>query len=178
MVSKSMQSNPGPGTYVPKGNRYKNSPKWGVGTSRRAEMANTMTKFVPGPSAYEIKGRVGEAPAYVMGEKTVLRENKKVPGPGTYSPIRVTDVSASYSMGSKTKFGMNIAVDPESGEHTKMASYADKTPGPGVYQPKPVYKNVNSGPRFGTDSRKGLGDQHGGRTPGPNAYRSDSKSNV
>ena len=88
-------------------------------------MANTTVKFVPGPSAYEIRGRVGEAPSYVMGEKTgegALKANKAVPGPGTYSPVRVTDVSASYSMGSKTKFGMTLAVNPESGEHTKMAS--------------------------------------------------------
>ena len=144
-------------------------------------MANTTVKFVPGPSAYDIKSRVGEAPAFVMGEKTgegALKANKSVPGPGTYSPVRVTDVSASYSMGSKTKFGMTLAVNPESGEHTKMASNVDKTPGPGVYQPKPVFKNVNGGPKFGTDSRKGLGDPKAGRTPGPNAYRSDSKSNV
>lgn len=81
-------------------------------------------------------------------------------------------------MGSKTKFGMNIAVNPESGEHTKLASIFDKTPGAGTYQPKPVYKNVNGGPKFGTDSRKGLGDPKAGYTPGPNAYRSDSKSTV
>ena len=60
-----------------------------------------------------------------MGEKTgegALKANKSVPGPGSYSPVRVTDVSASYSMGSKTKFGMTLAVDPESGGHTKMPS--------------------------------------------------------
>ena len=28
---------------------------------------------------------------------------------------------------------------------------------------------------LGTDSRKGLGDPKAGRTPGPNAYRADSK---
>ena len=60
-----------------------------------------------------------------MGEKCggdgALGGNKKVPGPGAYSPTRPTDVSASYSMGSKTKFGMSIAVHPETGEHTKMA---------------------------------------------------------
>ncbi len=46
---------------------------------------------------------------------------KNVPGPGAYSPTK-QDVSASYSMGSKTKMGMGIAVQPETGEHTKMCS--------------------------------------------------------
>ena len=73
---------------------------------------------------------------------------------------------------------MSLAVNPESGEHTKLASNVDKTPGPGIYQPVPVYKNVHGGPKFGTDSRKGLGDPKAGRTPGPNAYRADSKSSV
>lgn len=141
-------------------------------------MARTATKFVPGPSQYQIKSKVGEAPAYFMGEKTgggLLTNTKSNPGPGAYSPVKVTDVSAAYSMGSKTKFGMTIAVQPETGEHTKIASTSNFAPGPGNYQPKAVYKNVHSGPRFGTDSRKGLGDPKAGRTPGPNAYRADSK---
>lgn len=74
-------------------------------------------------------------------------------------------------MGSKTKYGMSLAVSPETGEHTKIASNVDKTPGPGTYQAKPVLKNVHTGPRFGTDSRKGMGDLNGGKTPGPSAYR-------
>ena len=137
-----------------------------------------MTKFVPGPNAYSIKTKVGEGPAYAMGEKTgegALAANKANPGPGAYSPVRVCHVSSSYTMGSKTKFGMNIAVNPESGEHTKIASNVDKTPGSGTYQPQPVYKNVHGGSKFGSDSRKGMGDPKAGRTPGPNAYRADSK---
>ena len=62
-----MRTNPGPGAYAPSGNRYKSSPNWGVGTSKRADLANTFTKFVPGPQAYHIKSLVGEAPAYAMG---------------------------------------------------------------------------------------------------------------
>ena len=143
-------------------------------------MANTSTKFVPGPSAYSIKSRVGEGPAYVMGSRNgdgAMGSSKKVPGPGAYSPGK-RDMSASYSMGSKTKFGMQIVVKPETGEHTKMAFSADKTPGPGTYTFNPVYRNVNGGQKFGTDSRKGMGDPRSGLTPGPNAYRANNKVSV
>ena len=103
---------------------------------------------------------------------------KKNPGPGAYSPVKVTDVSHSYSMGSKTKFGMSIAVQPETGTHTKIAQSSDFTPGPGTYYAKAVYKNVNSGAKFGTDRRKGMGNEKGGLTPGPNNYRADNKTTV
>ena len=128
-------------------------------------MSSTATKFVPGPNNYEIKSKVGEGPAYFMGEKTgadAMGGRRNVPGPGAYSPVRVTDVSASYSMGSKTKFGMSLAVQPESGEYTKIAQNSELTPGPGTYYEKAVYKNVNSGPKFGTDRRKGMGNEKGG----------------
>ena len=54
-----------------------------------------------------------------------------------------------------------------------MASSCDLTPGAGTYNPKSVFKNVHTGPKFGTDSRKGMST--GGRSPGPNAYRADNK---
>jgi len=115
-----------------------------------------------------------------MGEKTGIdamsSSVKGVPGPGTYSPVKVTDVTKAYSMGSKTKFGMQLIVTPETGGHRKIASQADKTPGPGVYSPKSVIKNHHTGPRFGTDRRKGLGNEKGGQSPGANAYSPDSKN--
>jgi len=55
-------------------------------------LANGATKFVPGPSAYSLKSKVGEGPAYFMGEKTgggALQANKANPGPGAYSPVKV-----------------------------------------------------------------------------------------
>ena len=122
-VSKSTRINPGPGAYAPRGDRYKNSPHWGLGSAKRADLANTQNKFVPGPSAYSLKSKVGEGPKYFMGEKTgtgAIGGNKCNPGPGAYSPTKQTD-GAKYSMGSKTKFGMSIAVQPETGEHTKIA---------------------------------------------------------
>ena len=111
-------------------------------------MGNSQSKFVPGPSAYSLKTKVGEGPAFFMGEKTgagAMAGNRSNPGPGAYVPNHLTHVSSSYSMGSKSKFGMTIAVNPETGEHTKIASNSDRTPGAGTYQPKTVFKNVNTG---------------------------------
>ena len=95
-----------------KGNRYKSSPQWVLGSAKRSDLSNTATKFVPGPTAYNIKGKTGEGPAFFMGEKTgsgSMGANKNVPGPGAYSPTKMTG-SASFSMGSKTKMGMGLAV--------------------------------------------------------------------
>ena len=144
-------------------------------------MANTRTKFVPGPNVYNIKSKVGEAPAFFMGEKTgssLTSGTRHVPGPGAYQPVNVTHVSSAYSMASKSKSGMQIAVQPETGGHTKIASMSDPTPGAGTYQPKDVIKNHHTGPKFGTDSRKGLGNAKGGLTPGPNAYPANNKNTV
>jgi len=144
-----------------------------VGRSKRQDLSNSASKFVPGPNVYHLKSKVGEGPAFVMGEKTgpdIMIGSKGVPGPGTYSPVRVTDVSAAYSMGSKTKFGMTIAVNPENNTHTKIATNVDFTPGPGAYNAKSVVKNEHTGNRFGTDRRKGMGNEKGALTPGPNAY--------
>ena len=129
--------NPGPGAYAPTGgNRYKESPQWQLGTSKRGELSQPGKKFVPAPGQYSLKSSVGEGPAYFMGEKTdsgALSGAKFVPGPGAYSPVKVTDVSSSYSMGQKTKFGMSLSVNPETGQHTKMSTSNEVTPGPGTY---------------------------------------------
>lgn len=72
-------------------------------------MANTRTKFVPGPNVYNIKSKVGEAPAFFMGEKTgssLTSGIKNVPGPGAYQPSHVTHVSSAYTMATKSKMGM------------------------------------------------------------------------
>lgn len=169
---------PGPGAYTSSPNKYKNSPQWGLGTAERSEMGNKFTKSFPGPNVYDIKTKVGEGPKFVMGvktEDTSGKANKIVPGPGAYSPTKPTDVSNSYTMGSKTKFGMNIAVNPESGTHTKMATNIEKTPAPGQYETVTIEKNVKSGNRFGNEPRPGMGAKGAANVPAPNAYNQDAK---
>ena len=103
---------------------------------------------------------------------------KKVPGPGAYTPVKPTDVSAAYSMGSKSKFGMSIAVRPEDGTHEKIADLQSSNPGPGTYTAKAVYKNVNSGPRFGNEARQGMANTATKWCPGPDVYDANAKKNV
>ena len=65
---------------------------YGIGSSKRSDLGGNAKKFVPGPSAYSLKSKVGEGPAFFMGEKTgagALSGNKANPGPGTYSPVKV-----------------------------------------------------------------------------------------
>ena len=126
-----------------------------MGSAKRKALLNAASKNNPGPQAYELKSKVGEGPKFVVGQKlgSSLLSASKGPGPGAYSPSRPTDVSSSYSMGTKSKFGMSIAVHPEDGTHEKIADLTSTNPGPGTYSAKAVYKNVNSGPRFGNEAR-------------------------
>lgn len=43
-------------------------------------------------------------------------------------------------------------------------------PGPGAYSPKPIFKDVKSGQRWGRDKRGDLADPNGAFIPAPNAY--------
>ena len=118
-----------------------------MGSSKRADLTNAKTRDNPGPQAYVMPSTVGSGPKYTSGQRlgSSLVDSRMGPGPGAYSPVKPTDVSSSYSMGSKTKFGMSIAVHPEDGTHEKIFSDNSFAPGPGTYQAKAVYKNVNAG---------------------------------
>ena len=140
---------------------------------------NAASKNNPGPQAYELKSRVGEGPKYIVGQKLGSSLSTRAgPGPGAYTPARPTDVSSSYSMDTKSKFGMSIAVHPEDGTHEKIAETTSTNPGPGTYSAKAVYKNVNSGPRFGNEARASMANTATKWCPGPNAYKADNKNSV
>ena len=126
-----------------------------MGCSKRAGLKNPTNPSNPAPGSYELKSRVGEGPKFIVGQKlgSSLSSNRIGPGPGAYYPSKPTDVSSSYSMGSRAKFGMSIAVHPEDGTHEKIHDIASFAPGPGTYTAKAVYKNVNSGPKFGLEER-------------------------
>jgi len=80
-------------------------------------------------------------------------------------------------MAMKTKVATSIIANPEGG-HARLSQSVDFAPGPGAYQAKPVYKKVNTGPRFGTDKRQGLASARAGAQPGPSAYNENSKDVV
>ena len=137
MTSPEAKKVPGPGNYEQTNiqPRYKSSPAWGMGSSKRGDLTNSKTKNNPGPTAYEVKSTVGSGPKYTSGQKlgSSLTTSRQGPGPGAYSPIKPTDVSSSYTMGTKSKMGMSIAVHPEDGTHEKIAETWAFAPGPGQY---------------------------------------------
>lgn len=67
-------------------------------------------------------------------------------------------------MGAKTKIATSIIVSPDGG-HQHLSQSQETTPGPGTYASKPVYRKVNTGARFGTESRATSAKPNG--TPGP-----------
>lgn len=177
-MTKQSKNIPGPGNYEPKATRYNSSPQWGMGTSKRPAINRVSNN--PGPQQYDMGSKIGEGNKYSVGQKLggSLDTFKKVPGPGAYTPVRPTDVSAAYSMGTKSKFGMSIAVKPEDGTHEKIADLQSSNPGPGTYTAKAVYKNVNSGPRFGNEARQSMANTATKWCPGPNVYDANAKKNV
>ena len=176
--NKQTKSFPGPGNYEPRHTRYNTSPQWGLGTAKRPAINRVSNN--PGPQQYEMPSKIGEGSKYSVGQKlgSSMETNKMGPGPGAYSPVKPTDVSSAYSMGTKSKFGMSIAVKPEDGSHEKIADLHSNNPGPGTYSAKAVYKNVNTGPKFGNEARQSMANTATKWCPGPNVYDADSKKNV
>jgi len=126
LAPKETMKTPAPGNYDPRGTRYKSSPCWGMGSSKRAGMMNTATKFNPGPQEYEMRTTVGESAKYSVGKKlgSSLISTRFAPGPGAYSPTKPTEVSSSFSMGLK--------LDNQSSIGASLRKSAGK-PGPGQH---------------------------------------------
>lgn len=117
---------------------------------------------VPGPGVYEAKGRIGEGPKFVMGEKLQvggMTAKSFVPGAGTYQPT-FKDHGPTYSIRLKTKIATSLSINPD-GTHDRISQSVDFTPGPGAYQSKPVYARVHSGCRWGHDKRGDMADPNG-----------------
>lgn len=76
-------------------------------------------------------------------------------------------------MATKSAIAATIVIQPD-GSAKPMIDVKSFAPGPGAYQAKPVYPNVNTGPKFGTDNRKNLVNEGSLKVPAPNGY--DEKS--
>ena len=79
------------------GERFSSTPGGSMGTAKRRPMSNSQTRDVPGPNAYQLGSKVGDGPAYFMGEKTKAGADHfvgsmGVPGPGAYDPVKVSQV--------------------------------------------------------------------------------------
>lgn len=151
---------PGPGAYSasnPDLNKYRQSPRFGFGTSQRAASNAT---GVPGPGQYTphaadaspagaIKDGFGSSAR--MGQRPMSS-----PGPGAYeSHGSIGNSSPKYSAAMRTN---------------QVSGGAGATPGPGAYQPSKLSTSkVRTEPKwgFGTsprDASKGTG------VPGPGMY--------
>lgn len=144
---------PGPGSY-----NYSDhdadltaSPKWGIGTGPRGDLARGSA--VPGPGTYELQdGGVG--PKYSMTARHDQKMGSSFPGPGTYSNFG-NDVGTG-----SPKWSMRLRPD--------LNNRGSGAPGPGTYEPS-VKQARTASPNwgFGTSTRAPLRGTDGG---GPGAY--------
>jgi len=76
---------PGPGAYSVHYNTHRNLPKWGFGSSKRANMA-TDNGAKNGPGSYLLPSKAIEGKHYTMGAiNPKERKYQSIsPGPGTY----------------------------------------------------------------------------------------------
>lgn len=99
----------GPGGYTQDSEKLKTAaPKFGFGTSTRAESKNRLK--VPGPGNYAAKTFTGkDLPSYSMGAtinySPERKEQAKKPGPGNYSPgmNEIKNKEPSYKIGTETR---------------------------------------------------------------------------
>lgn len=149
---------PGPGTYENNNRTLSNSPKWGFGSGKRGELTYKSASNL-GPGDYKIPSKAIEGQRY-----TIAGPNHKLakfgtcsPGPGAYQPKSLKDVSLSYSLAQKFESGII---------NKTLMEY----PGPGGYNPQPVYKQEGS-TKFGLGKRQGLLDENRARmVPSASAY--------
>lgn len=84
--SKETTKVPGPGNYDYMKGAGAESPKWGIGTGQRGNLA--LVKSVPGPGNYTHKDTADLGPKYTFGGKRNDGSPKPVDvnGPGAYNP--------------------------------------------------------------------------------------------
>jgi len=129
---------PGPGTYNSAYNKRAAAPKWGFGSGKRPDLAMKSMSGAIGPGDYLIPNKAIEGKQYSMGG--VNPNEKKYhsisPGPGTYESRFNKEVNLKYSLGQKFDSGM-------------ISKSGANFPGPGGYEPRPVFKN-DGNIKFGT----------------------------
>ena len=181
----------------------KNSLKYGIGTSKRASMANRSIATVPAPGTYEFTmADKTRNPIFGFGSSKRAQLGKSlanIPGPGTYAIRGLTGTEGySNSLHAKLEYkpvqktgGLtpgpgayeshtkNKTRDPVWGTGTSKRSasinkHIAANPGPGGYSPTTSYV-LKSDPKFGfgSEQRKGPVDRKSAFSPGPGNYKLD-----
>jgi hypothetical protein len=149
---RSLEGNPGPGSYTPTLTDRPRAPTCRIGTSERSHSAERVK--TPGPTDYDTDTmwRKPRVCAVIGTSKRVLTEMTPTPGPGAY------DIPLKILSGPKYPIAM------------KYGDAKDKnTPGPGAYTPsvKLIRKRAPSC-KVGTGKRNDSSKGH--KNPGPGTY--------
>lgn len=169
MENTNAKSVPGPNVYDLNTSRtmLKSAPAFGFGTSRRPQSHNAR-QWVPGPGAYDVKGKVGtESTGKSLGMRIKQASTSQYfnPGPGAYhaSPENVLKKAPTWRIGSSTR------------DDREKAILRQKMPPPGSHNPifdSVAYKSAVWS--FGSSTRPPLNNVR--NVPGAGTYDLKSKA--
>lgn len=163
---------PGPGQYNVRPDTA-SGPKFGYsnsnfsnafrfGSSKRDDPLHNMSKTMPGPGTYSLKGEFEKSGhgTSIVGRRpdSSYLTASRMPGPGAYDPKPINKQSnPAFRMGTAPR------------DHISKEDLSK--PGPGNYDPK--VPSGKGGIRFGSSTRKPLNDPSA--SPGPGTYTVPSK---
>lgn len=177
---------PGPAAYEASHSQTNQaSPKWGLGTSARADLGGT--RATPGPGTYSVPSRVVEGPKYSAAPRREETSRSEGPGPSAYSLGTSVGAGLQWSMRQKTNT-QTVGDDPGPGAYQAIhleqvkeqtpgwrfgtshrdASGSFNPPGPGTYEPTDP-RNLQPKYKFGTSQRPGQTNSKI-QNPGPGSY--------
>jgi len=149
---RSLEENPGPGSYTPILTDRPRATAVRIGTAERSHSAERVK--TPGPCDYDTDTmwRKPRMSAVIGTSKRTFTENTPTPGPGAY------DIPLKILTGPKYPMGLKY------GDFKK-----DKHPGPGEYTPSVKFiKRRAPSVRVGTSKRNDPSKNR--KSPGPGAY--------
>ena len=160
-IYKYMESNPGPGQYLPDSCSNQTRPKtpsWKIGTSKRSPL-NPSDPSIPGPGNYNIGENLGKrGPKYSIVGKHKNGKNigNGVPGPGRYESCTVNKTNnPAWKIGTGNR------------NDDLRRKIKEGVPGPGKYEYGIHDKTDGPKFKFGTGKR---GTELKNDVPGPGQY--------
>lgn len=147
---------PGPGQYQQQAILADGTPKYGFGTSLRADMA--LRSQTPGPGTYDVRKSLSDHQVS-LSMRFNDSQRASTPGPGAYSSKDCTyEASPKFGFGSSERPPLNIAT---------------RNPGPGTYkETSALGGNVcyNSPPKYSIKARREDIKSSAYTNPGPGTH--------